>query len=59
LVFTVYDIGIPILIVLANTVFALLIFGPRSDDWFALVVGLFLLYPVSTFAFGPDNCIRP
>jgi hypothetical protein len=56
-VFAAYFIGIPILIVLANSAIALLLFWRRSDDWFALLVGLFLLYPISTFAYGSNNIV--
>lgn len=50
-----YYIGTPALSVLAGLFLALLLFWRRSDDWLALVVGLFLIYRVSTFAFGATN----
>lgn len=50
-----YYIGTPALSVLAGLFLALLLFWRRSDDQLALVVGLFLVYRVSTFAFGAAN----
>lgn len=47
-----YYTGLPALIVVASLIVALLLFLQRSDDWLALVVGLFLVYRVSSFAFG-------
>lgn len=47
-----YFSGMPALIVVASLLVALLLFWRRSDDWLALVVGLFLVYRVSSFAFG-------
>lgn len=53
--FAVYYVGLPALKVLVGLILAVLLFWRRSDDWLALVVGLFLVYPVSTFALGPNN----
>jgi hypothetical protein len=50
-----YFVGLQALTVLASLVLAVLLFWRRSDDWLALVVGLFLLYPVVTFATGPND----
>jgi hypothetical protein len=47
-------VGIPLVALLAGSVVALLLFLRRSDDWFALLVGLFLLYPGTSFASGPN-----
>jgi hypothetical protein len=55
--FAAYYTGIPTLIVVADLILAVLLFWRRSDDWLALVVGLFLLYPVAIFALGPNNVV--
>jgi hypothetical protein len=47
-----YYVGMPALTVVASLIMAILLFWRRSDDWLALVVGLFLVYRVSSFAFG-------
>jgi hypothetical protein len=57
--FAAASVGIPTLIVLAGVLLALLLFLRRVDDPMALVVGLFLLYPISTFAYGPNNVAQP
>jgi hypothetical protein len=45
-----YYIGMPALGIIAGLIMAALLFWRRSDDWVALVVGLFLVYPVNAFA---------
>ena len=47
-----YYTGLPALSVFASLILAVLLFWRRSDDWLALLVGLFLVYRVSSFAFG-------
>ncbi len=46
--FAAYYMGVYTLVALASAVIALLLFLRRRDDWFTLVVGLFLLYPIGT-----------
>jgi hypothetical protein len=48
-VFAAYFVGMFTLVALAGAVIALLLFLRRRDDWFTLVVGLFLLYPINAF----------
>jgi hypothetical protein len=50
-----YYIGMSALIVVASLIMALLLFWRRSDDWMALVVGLLLVYRVSSFIAGPSS----
>jgi hypothetical protein len=50
-----YYVGLPALSIFASLILALLLFWRRSDDWLALVVGLFLVYRVSSFAFGATD----
>ena len=52
---TAYYTGLPALSVFASLILAFLLFWRRSDDWLALVVGLFLVYRVSSFAFGATD----
>jgi hypothetical protein len=60
--YAVYFTGIPVLLVLAGSVIAAILFWRRSDDWIALVVGLFLVaYPIGNFAVisGLDAVVPP
>jgi hypothetical protein len=50
-----YYIGLPALIVVAAFIVAALLFWRRSDDWLALMVGLFLFWSLSTFVLGPSD----
>lgn len=47
--FAAYFVGMFTLVAVAGAVIALLLFLRRRDDWFTLVVGLFLLYPINAF----------
>lgn len=47
--FAAYYVGMFTLVAVAGAVIALLLFLRRRDDWFTLVVGLFLLYPINSF----------
>jgi hypothetical protein len=47
--FAAYYVGMYTLVALAGAVIALLLFLRRRDDWFPLLVGLFLLYPINAF----------
>lgn len=53
--FAVYYSGIPLALVFTGSIVAAFLFLRRSDDWLALVVGLFLVYRVSSFAFGATD----
>ena len=47
--FAAYYVGMFTLVAVAGAVIALLLFLRRRDDWFTLLVGLFLLYPINGF----------
>jgi hypothetical protein len=55
--FAAYYVGLPALSVVVSLILAALLFWRRSDDWLALVVGLFLVYRVASFAFGPSSTV--